>query len=552
MTMTVDQPAAARPAVIPAKLWLSRVVPRGGALWLLRNDLRMMFRQAAGGDKASAKSKSGWFTRIAPFLGFALLGGAFLLFGWIGAVVYAHLPMLPLTEAYAYMTIGLIGLFVLTLSATIGGVTQMLAERRDLDLLLTAPVKPRSILITRVMGVAIGASLLPLLITLPGAVVRLFQGSVVAMAMPLTAVGIAGIATACGLLMTMVLSRLIGAGRARVGAQMLGLFVGAAIFLATQPITRELLGVDRAIAQLANYGEEHSGAPVFAVARGSLGEWPSLLVLLVAAMGTLFFAAQVFAQRLAADSSSFSTPSAGRRASARDQRKAAASVRGGLLGAMQRKSMRTVGRDPLVITNVLYNFIYLIPLALILMRRGDGGLATEQLQSIGPGLAIWVCGLVTIRIGATVTAGEEARDLVSSAPVMQRRYDLGLVWSVFCLGIVPVIVLSAAFLLLSVANALIMLGIGAMAVFYAAISAVRWPAVEKGRVGGRPTYSRPWLVSLAEPLVASMWGTTATLTALAMPILILPAIIACWALLYVWFDLGERGKRRKAVSLLLD
>jgi ABC-2 type transport system permease protein len=529
---------------------LSRLVPRGGALWLLLNDLRGRFRS---GGQAPVSPALRW-VGLAMMAGLVVASGAlgsFLLtlaveyFGFRGAAeVGGDLP----GEALAWLTIGLFWLFLLTLSGTIGGVTSLLAERSDFDLLLTAPIAPRAILLTRVAGVAVTAALLPLVLTLPGALVWLVQtGEAWPMAMPVTTLALAVMAAAIGLLLTMAVSRLVGPKRARVGAQVLGLMVGAFLFLLTQPGTRELFGLDRLVDAMARFADANPLSPAFMPAQASLGLPLALVAVCVVSAALLAIAAQTFARRLAADAAAFSMPESGRAASAGQMARAVAGIRGGLVGAMRRKSWRTMLRDPLFITSVLYGTIFFIPLLVLFFR--DGFDDPERIATVGAGLAVWLVGLNAPRIALAMTTLERGHELVATAPISQRRHDLSLVWSIMSLGLLLAAVLALPFALVSVASAVGVLAFSAISLLSLALSAVRWPGVRAGSQAGRPYFRRPFTASLTDGVTAIMWSFVASLTLSGSVLAILPAIPALWVLAWLRVDVAERGRRRAAVTL---
>ena len=124
--------------------------------------------------------------------------------------------------------------FTLMLSHAITRSVGVLFDRGDLDLLLASPLPPRHVFIVRGLGVAFGSVAVYALLLTPFAHVGLLYGrpALLAIYPALAALGL--LAAALGMALTLALVRILGARRARVVAQRLGAFVGAAFFLLTQ------------------------------------------------------------------------------------------------------------------------------------------------------------------------------------------------------------------------------------------------------------------------------------------------------------------------------
>ncbi len=198
----------------------------GGALWLLRNELRLFWRK--GDKKTSLRavlSQSPSAGRILP-----------LIFRPLSEVV----PPPPLgsapMEALALAATSVMIAFIATLIISQGlqRTIEAIYLRNDLDLLLSAPLKGWTILIVRSAGVAI--STLPLYVFLLGPPIlwlTLLNSPLWLTAIP-TVLALAFGGTGVALLLVTVLFRLIGPKRTRIAAQILSLVIGAAIFILFQ------------------------------------------------------------------------------------------------------------------------------------------------------------------------------------------------------------------------------------------------------------------------------------------------------------------------------
>jgi ABC-2 type transport system permease protein len=91
-----------------------------------------------------------------------------------------------------------------------------------------------------------------------------------------------------------------------------------------------------------------------------------------------------------------------------------AHFRGGLSRVVIAKELRLIGRDPRLISQMLLQILYLIPLFAILVRKGTA-------QDLLAPTIILVASTLAGNLAWMTMSGEESPDLVGSAPVSRER-----------------------------------------------------------------------------------------------------------------------------------
>lgn len=224
------------------------------------------------------------------------------------------------------------------------------------------------------------------------------------------------LSSAIALLATLALVRIAGPRRARVLAQVLGALVGAAVFprvagafVPAGSLARRVRRVDGfATRGKAWVGETSS---LWALSRALVGE-PLQLAGLVATAAAAF----ALAVRGAA------------RAQARARSRRSRAVRAAPAARGSRRSFRTlahrdrhregmaafIARDPRAILHTLLPLLYLAPLLIAGVRRGEGA------SLMAPSVVV-LAGFLAGGLAWLAASGEEAPDLLSGSPVRAAR-----------------------------------------------------------------------------------------------------------------------------------
>lgn len=386
----------------------------GGALWLLRNELRLFWRK---GDKKTS------LRVVLIVAGLAWLGFSWLIFRPLSDII----PPPPLgsdsIQALALAAISVMIAFIATLIISQGlqRTIEAIYLRNDLDLLLSAPLKGWTILIVRSAGVAI--STLPLYAFLLGPPIlwlTLLNSPLWLTAIP-TVLALAFGGTGIALLLVTVLFRLIGPKRTRIAAQILSLLIGAAIFILFQlpNFNRRFREIDEdEMLEGFEALQIDADAFYFFPARAVTGDVPAMLLVTLICAGLFSLGVWVFSRRFVTDAAAVSAMEPRRNTAAIASR----GMRAGLLASIVRKELRLLLRDTVLLSRIGLQIVYLIPVAYLLMMPGNG--QALALPAFAPVLTMLATSLAGSLAWITISA-EDAPDLVASSPAGKKLIERG-------------------------------------------------------------------------------------------------------------------------------
>jgi ABC-2 type transport system permease protein len=428
-----------------------------GVLWLLRHELRLLWRGTGGGRS--------WLLTGGFVILWALMHAA----GW--SVMRDFSAATP--ERPAFAAFGFLAWFALLLvvSAAFGIAVRVLFERGDLDLLLASPISPHRVFAVRALAIAAGSTALVAFLWLPFAHGGAARGEwrLLAAYPLLFAAGLG--AAGLSLFATLALVRAFGARRARTLAQVLGAVAGAALFLASQApnllpgrVAETFYGLFRG--------------------KGGPGEWDALLTLPLRALfgdpgalaiaivtgGAAFVLAVRWTGRACSDG--MLEPEPASRAARATMR--APAFGAGLAQVVVAKELRLIARDPKLISQTLLQVLYLAPIFAIALKRGS-------LPEVLAPTVILLCANLAGNLAWITVSAEEAPDLVGSAPVAAGRVR----WLKVAAALSPVLVLAMPFVAWYAAQS----ALGAVA-FGACLACALWSACIVQVWGGRPAGTR--------------------------------------------------------------
>jgi ABC-2 type transport system permease protein len=360
---------------------------------IVRNDLRLFWRTLI-------QQKLG-------LVGSVLLYGFFFLMLHVGAWAFAHIfrggPPLGF-ESLLWLL-----LIFPMLGAAIHQSVTLLYERGDLDLLLTSPVPASIVLLTRLVSITAGVIVLVGLFVLPPLDVAWMVFGPGYLAGYVVWLLLAGLCSAAGIMLTLILARWLGARRARVLAQIIGVVAGSAAFIFFQ--LPNLMGHDsydpRARLRLFQAATHWVNRPVLNLpARAGRGEpWP-LLGLALLTGGVVALSARRLQRAFVEGTQDATAEAAPGRATKRSRTK---SFQTGLFTATWRKDLRLIQRDPLLLTRGFKQCLFMLPAIFVIARQAGGA---------GPiaGGTIVLCCILTSILASVAASGEEAFDLLRSSP----------------------------------------------------------------------------------------------------------------------------------------
>jgi ABC-2 type transport system permease protein len=226
----------------------------------------------------------------------------------------------------------------------------------------------------------------------------------------LLALGLGAVAAAFAA--TLALVRWFGARRAKTIAQIGGAFVGAGLFLAMQGLNflpsatrREVLGWARSDAAQAVVGPESLLWWPFRALMGDAIPFAAMMVLCVGA----FVIVIRYAERAFLEGTRENVT-----ATAARGRHTSRGFRSGLARVVVSKELRLIARDPRLISQMLLQILYLLPLFFLLLRR-------QSAQHLMAPTIILIASTLASNLAWMTVSGEEAPDLVGTAPVSRER-----------------------------------------------------------------------------------------------------------------------------------
>jgi ABC-2 type transport system permease protein len=378
----------------------------GSAVWLLRHELRLFWFSLASGKVGAPRRPK----RRA-------IGGALLVWLGLHALVFALLRAvgpaagLPPRQFVAAVTAILLATFLFMLSSALKSSVETLFDRGDMDLLLSSPLPSRSIFTVKLAGMAFGVAALYLFFLAPFAHVGLLLGQLRWLALYPVLFAMAVLAASTAMLLTLALVRLLGARRTRVVAQVVGALAGALLFLLSQ--AGSLLSQDdgpapTAIARVtASVQTLDASSVLFLPARAALGDGRAVAIVaglgVLAALLTVRATHRFFVRGLQQAAGS-------ERVARRHSGPVPYRFHRSLAQLVIIKEWRLVWRDPHLVSQVLLQLLYLLPLCLIVFRKNE-----LQLPAIAGGLTM-LCGSLSASLSWIILLAEDAPDLLQTAP----------------------------------------------------------------------------------------------------------------------------------------
>ncbi len=471
----------------------------GSLLWLLRHELRLAWRGIGG--------KRLWVLLIGGGVLWAFIHlAAFLLLK--SAAALANDPERSARVMAAVIAGGGLAFWVITtlkLSQTIAHSVAALFDRGDLDLLLASPLSPRHVLTARALGIAIPTLLLPVLVLIPVANLASFFGLLHLLAIYPSTAAWALLAAAGGLMLTMSLVNLLGARRAKTAAQLLGAFIGAAFFLMFQ--IPNLFGRERK-KQFSEWLSTHTGAEgwfgpeslLWLPARAFLGEPLPLLLFLVVCVGGFWLVVHLTHKRFTDGAQE--TLVGGRTRRRADDGKALR-FHTGLARITIVKEWRLLWRDPRLISQVLLQVLYMLPVMFIGFRN------PENIHFVVAS-CVFIAAMLAGNLAWLTIAAEDAPELVGTAPVAMTRIRYYKAVAA-CVPVLALLVpLALYWLITNPWNGAVLLVCGVGATFSAALCQV-WNPQQGNRRDMKSRHKQGnIIISILEGMGSIGWAVLAT------------------------------------------
>lgn len=478
----------------------------GSFPWLLLHEARLVGRSLPGGDAQS------FFSRNQTIL---FWGAALSLMLHAIAIPFAKtlraVPFEPssaqLMEISFYILIG----FTILIARSLDGVTQLLYSRADLDLLLSSPLSQNRIFSARLVAVALQTVTPALFFTAPFAHVAAFRGDARWLAIYPLVLALAALATACAAGLANLLFATIGAKRTRIVAQVVATLLATGIGVGAQLNKLLPMETQEAMVDMLERWSQSSafaaGSPLVWPARGLLGNGLPMLELLAFAALALALTGNFLAQKLAANAVVAMGADMGRRdrgaAGPKRVSRTRFIARPHLM--LRRKELMIALRSPWLVAELLTPLIYLLPPVLVLAKAAGGD--APPLWLMASAIAM-LAGQIAAGVSRLMISGEDAPELVATAPVSLADRDRAKVTAVF----VVAGALMAAPLALVFMHSL-SAGLWGLAGSLASVLSVccihLWFRTEGKRHSFYGRTKVPLTVSIADPLIGFLIASTA-------------------------------------------
>lgn len=505
----------------------------GSIPWMAQHELRLAWRDFLAMTTAGRKTRG---VVLAIFLvGFwlALHWLADVLLGrWIRAGVMLDKATLVLITGSGLL------FWTVMLSQTMESVTRAYYSRSDLDLILSSPASPRRLFGVRTAAVALTSMVLACLLASPIIdVLASHEGPHWFAAYGVLA-ALAALATALSVLLTILLFHVAGPKRTRLIAQIIAGVIGAGFIIGIQAVAILSFGSMNRFDVLQS-PEFIAAAPdldslLWLPARAATGNLLDLAVVVLVGLGAL-------AAVIATTSGSFAKyaiAAAGVSQTRARQQRSRPFRRASQRHALRMKEWKLLRRDPWLLSQTLMQVLYLVPPALFLWVSYGQSAGTYVV--VIPA-AVMAAGQLAGGLAWLAISGEDAHDLVVTAPIRQRAVLLAKIEA-----ILSVIAAIFAPILLFVGLASWELA-GVTALFVAiaagASTAIQlWFRVPMRRAMFRRRQVASRVATISEALSSIMWAGTAVLAAGQQWLALLPATCAMIVVIVAW-ALSPKGKR---------
>jgi len=326
------------------------------------------------------------------------------------ALAIKHTPSLPWRAAALGLTVG--GAFVLFLMISRSLITavQALYARGDMDLLLSSPLSPRTIIAVRASFIAASVTMEFGLLIWPFANVFVLFGLLAWAKAYVLLPALGMLATSISLVLALMLFHAFGARRTRVIAQITSALIAAGFMILLQlPNIMRSQGRNAAAATGAftaglPSGESAFLAPALAVLGGSV----STLAITVACAATFGLTLRLLGGAFIRASTAAASISVGRRARNPSE---TLQFHGNIRVILVLKELRLIARDPWLLTQLLQQSIFLLPLGAVLWRQRGAGLPIVW------GAVILLSGFLASSLAWITVSAEDVPELVAAAPI---------------------------------------------------------------------------------------------------------------------------------------
>jgi len=402
---------------------LIRQFPPGSLPWLMVHECRLWWRDL----------RAKWFLYIMGGLLAIVtlfLAGVWLLTARLGDAPLVLVPNPPTPSMLRIAGGFWMFLFIYAFIQAMQQSLTALFDRGDLDLLVSSPISSKTIFASRLLSVAVEVFLGFLLLIVPATILAMAIGAFRLLGIYPALVGLCLTTASLSMLLSLGLVKLVGAKRARTVAQVLTMAIAGTFFVGVQLLnldTRTSLsqGGDLNIPGGATSGLSLSPESwLWFPVRAIFMDLPSVVATLVVSGGLAWITIETLNRQFVQGTQQAVTGSRrSPKSSSATSPAQTVTFNQGLSQVLLRKEWRVIQRSPYLISRTLLSAVFLIPLMLLVVQDSStqngfdlATLTTVALPSAG--------AFLTSSLAVICIAGEEAPDLLKSAPVKGQRVRL--------------------------------------------------------------------------------------------------------------------------------
>lgn len=395
--------------------------------WFARHELNLAWRDwatmMAGGRTARE--------RMVTLIVLAFVVGLHWLAYLILKPLFAHDFKIDLATLIV-LTASIGTTFCMMLSQAIEHVTRALYARADLDLILSSPAPAQHLFAVRMAAISATGAVMTLLLFAPFLNMAAFLDGSRWLSGYGVIAAMSALATAVALCAAMLMFKFLGPKKTRIIAQIIAAVVGAALLIAIQVAAVQMYGNFSRLAVLqspfAVAMAPATDSAFWLPARAMLGDWKATLLLLTTSLALLTVAiayyAPRFAQHAVATAGISDAP-----VSVRKSQKPRLFVRRTTAQALRHKEWQLLARDPWLLSQSMMQILYLIPPALLLYKDMH---ADQNFDVILAPVLVMAFGQLAGGLSWLALSGEDAHDLVATAPLAPRQQMRAKIEAVLC------------------------------------------------------------------------------------------------------------------------
>lgn len=440
------------------------------------------------------------------------------------AFVAFHLLSIPVAQWFAttqpgganarhyYPAMASAVLFVMPwlVSQAMTSTARALYTRNDLDLLLSSPLPPRFVLAARALAIGCESIGSVAIFVIPIANVNALFGGWHWLAVYPALIAMGLFSTSAGIVLTLLLFRIAGPRRTRMLTQIVATIIGAAFIFTLQALNVMPEGTREAIVSaIENPGNSllyNRDGWLWLPVRAATGEGAALVMWCSIAVIAFTATALVLGERFAISA----VQSAGAAASVRARRSRPLKFRRGLGRALRLKEWRLLGRDPWLVSQILLQVVYTLPVSIVIWRsQGPNG---SMAISVAPAVVV-IASQIAASLAWLTISSEDAPEFLATAPVTRKTIEWrkleAIALPLACFLAAPLAALAFSSLELALYTGLFAAGAAASTAFLNF-----WHPMPGRRVAVLRRHSQSKLVAVLEHLLALLWAVAMVLAVL--------------------------------------